>query len=574
MIINKLHVAAGLTALALISNPGRAAESVRPPIESGQAIRELQKQPNFDPIKSIAPLQSPDAPIPAPLKTEDLRFDVTDIRITGNRSFPTSDLKEIIDSLIGGKHSFRELQAGADQITAWYRERGFIVARAYLPEQDIIEGVVNIRVMEGQIGKYTLNNQSRISDDLVKGFLLDIRPDTPLRIFPLNRSLLLLNETPGVGLARASLQPGKSVGTSDIAFELTPGDAYYGNFDLDNHGNYYSGQYRAGGTLSFNSPFEMGEQFSLRALLSNESMLFARLGYQMPLGGEGLKMGGTYSYTQYKLGGDYAKFMAHGSANNLSLYTSYPFIRSQTSNLTASLTWEGKWLDDLSDLPTEPSYVNTANDIAKNFYSQKNIQLINVGATGNERDSLFSGGLNSFDAALAIGSLSMDIATANNFTALQNGTFIKLNYSVNRLQRLSDASMLFAALSGQWGNTNLNSSEKFSLGGANGVRAYPQGEGSGDSGWMMTLEARQNIFEMMTALVFFDMGTVTLIKTPVAAGSNTRDISGLGLGLNAEYWGVQLKSSIAWSTSGGSALSEPASGNNTPRIWLQLSGQF
>jgi hemolysin activation/secretion protein len=364
------------------------------------------------------------------------------------------------------------------------------------------------------------------------------------------------------------------VGTSDIVFELTPGDSYYGNFDLDNHGNYYSGQYRAGGTLSLNSPFEMGEQFSLRTLVSNESMLFARLGYQMPFGGEGLKMGGTYSYTQYKLGGDYAKFMAHGSANNLSLYTSYPFIRSQTSNLTGTLTWEGKWLDDLSDLPTEPIYVNTANDIAKNFYSKKNVQLISMGTSGNERDLFFSGGLNSFDATLVIGSLSMDTATANNFTALQNGAFIKLNYSVNRLQRLSDETMLSAALSGQWGNTNLNSSEKFSLGGANGVRAYPQGEGSGDSGWMMTWEARQNLFEVMTLLAFFDMGSVTLNKSPVAAGSNTRDISGLGMGLNAQYWGVQLKSSIAWSTSGGSALSEPASDNNTPRIWLQLSGQF
>jgi hemolysin activation/secretion protein len=49
---------------------------------------------------------------------------------------------------------------------------------------------------------------------------------------------------------------------------------------------------------------------------------------------------------------------------------------------------------------------------------------------------------------------------------------------------------LYASFSGQRASKNLDSSEEFFLGGPNGVRAYPQGEGAGDEGWLSRLELR------------------------------------------------------------------------------------
>src|SRR4029077_11503587 len=70
------------------------------------------------------------------------------------------------------------------------------------------------------------------------------------------------------------------------------------------------------------------------------------------------------------------------------------------------------------------------------------------------------------------------------------GNFNKFNYDVRRQQRLTDdASLLFSA-SGQLASGNLASAEKMSLGGPNGVRAYPVGEATGDSGIVTQTELR------------------------------------------------------------------------------------
>jgi hemolysin activation/secretion protein len=172
--------------------------------------------------------------------------------------------------------------------------------------------------------------------------------------------------------------------------------------------------------------------------------------------------------------------------------------------------------------------------------------------------------------------LTMDAVTlaTDAVTAKSSGAFTKLGYNLSRLQSLSDKDTLSLVVSGQQANKNLNSSEKFSLGGAYGVRAYPQGEGSGDQGWMSNIEVRHSLMEYVQGVAFFDSGTVTINRNAYAAGTNTRSIAGAGVGLNAQYSGVQLKTTLAWPTSGGQAQSEPASLSNNPRLWAQVSGQL
>ena len=68
-------------------------------------------------------------------------------------------------------------------------------------------------------------------------------------------------------------------------------------------------------------------------------------------------------------------------------------------------------------------------------------------------------------------------------TARTAGHFGKWNLNLTRLQHIDDRLSLYLSYSRQWATKNLDSSEKFSLGGPYGVRAYPVGEASGDDGW-------------------------------------------------------------------------------------------
>lgn len=537
-----------------------ASAYAQPKPDAGQISRDLQQPLELATPKTVAPLRIEGQAVPHEGRSTDVRFAVKSIRVSGSQVFPASELEALVADLSGTEHSLAELNAGADRITAYYRERGFVVARAYLPAQDIRDGVVVIAVLDGVLSQQHLSNQSRLPDAQANRFLASVKTGAAVHADQVSRALLLLADTPGVGGIRAALQPGASVGTTDLLVELDPAQAYFASLEADNHGNRYTGEYRVGAAVALNNPFNVGDLLSLRAITSGDLMSYARLAYQLPVGGNGLRVGAAYADTRYKLGEDFAALQAHGTASSISLYATYPFVRSLSSNLWGTLAWEEKKLLDQVD--------TVANSTA-----DKRLQLVTVSLTGNRQDAWWGGGQTAFDVSLSTGNLSMDASslaldTAAN-SAHSNGTFSKLGYSLSRQQRVSDNYSVALALSGQQASKNLNSSEKFSLGGAAGVRAYPQGEASGDQGFLVSLEARRNLSEQLQAVVFYDAGSVDINRNAFAAGDNTRAIAGAGFGLNGQISKLQFRTSVAWRTHGGDPVSDTA--HHQPRWWLQVS---
>ncbi|NMM28255.1 MAG: ShlB/FhaC/HecB family hemolysin secretion/activation protein [Glaciimonas sp.] len=551
------HAALSLLALSLFASA--LAQAVPPVPDAGQITREVQKPAVLAPSRTVSPLRVQGAEsIPAQTDNE-LRISVKSIRVMGSQVFPAHKLEALVSDLAGTEQSLDGLNAGVARITAYYRERGYPVARAYLPAQDIQDGAVVIHVLEGVLDQQRLTNQSRLSDERVNRYLGEVRPGQALQVQQIDRALLLLGDTPGVGGARAALQPGASVGTSDLLVELDPAQAYAANLELDNYGNRYTGEYRVGAALALNSPLGLGDLLSLRTITSGPNMRYARLAYQVPVGVSGLKLGGAYYDTRYRLGQEFAALQAHGSASSASMYATYPFVRSQSVNLSGALTLEDKKLIDQTDVPISNV--------------EKKVQLMTLGLAGNAQDALAGGGFTAFEVALSSGKLTMDAPSLALDSApgsvSSNGGFGKLAYSLSRLQRVNDQTSLLLALSGQQASKNLNSSEKFSLGGANGVRAYPQGEGSGDQGWLANLELRRNLTGQVQGVVFYDAGAVEINRNQFAVGDNSRFIAGAGLGLNGQVGKLQFKTALAWRTSGGDPRSDTV--NRNPRLWAQLS---
>lgn len=530
---------------------------------AGQFLRELQSQPDLTPPKAAPSLRTDERPAATPAG-DDVRFVVKTIHINGNVVIATAALHALVADLEGASHSLNELNAAASRITGFYREQGYPVTRAYLPAQEITEGEVTINVVEGRIGMHKLNNQSRLSDVRASAYLDKAKDGDVIRASQIDRGLLILNDTPGVGAARATLQPGASVGTSDLVVDLTPGAAYSGSIDLDNYGNRYVGPYRLGGTLNVNSPLRIGDVLSLNVLSSGNGLNYSRAAYQLPIGSDGLRLGAAYSDTIYKLGKEFESLDAHGTANSVSVFAAYPFLRSQQSSLNGIVSLEQKKLSDSVDS------TSTTTD--------KRVQLAALGVQGMHQDGLGGGGFTSAGLTVIFGKLEIQSASALTIDAASahtNGGYTRLAYTLSRLQTLSAADSLWLSLSGQVANKNLDSSEKFALGGSSGVRAYPQGEGSGDDGYLVSAELRHNFSDALQATLFYDIGGIRINQTPFgAATTNNRTLSGAGIGLNANVADFRIRASVAWRTRREQPTSIPASAVQTPTIWVQASRGF
>lgn len=535
------------------------------PPGSGATLRELEK-PDFrapPPPRTVPPLKSaPEIAEPAAETLDGERIVVRSISVTGATSIPTEELSALLFPWVGRALSLGELKQAAARITQHYHDMGFLLARAYVPAQTPEDGVVKITVLEGTLGALQLKNSSRISDERLHALTGRLAVGDAVKSDKLERSLLLLRALPGVASANAVLQPGEAVGTTELLVDVAGSQFITGSFDADNYGSSYTGKNRVGSTIYVNSPAGVGDQLSVRLQASTQKLYYGRLAYRVPIGNNGLSGGLAYTASSYHLGRQFEVLDANGTSQGIGAFTSYPFLLSQSLAVTGTLSAEQKQLHDRFD--------------AFDLDNTKSTQALaaTFAANGTTEKAAWS-----TSAMLSFGKLNIKSPSSleiDNAGAQTNGRYNKLTYSAVGLYRLSGPWSIFGALSGQLANKNLDSSEKFSLGGAEGVRAYPQGEGVGDEGVLASTELRYLLDPGAWGQVelggFIDYGAIRINHNSYLPGPNNRHLSAIGMSM---LWGLpenwQVRASVARKLG-----SEPAQSDSdsTVRGWLQALKGF
>ncbi len=482
------------------------------------------------------------------------------VRLSGHSVFTEAELLSVLGE-VKGEYDLSGLQALAAKLTAHYRANGYPFARALLPAQKLDGGVLEIQIVEGRYGQVKAEGE-RAGEAQV--FLAPLQPGAVIASDALERATLILADQPGITISPI-LRPGQETGTGDLVVNVSREPLLAGDVGLDNHGNRYTGEYRARANIQLDSPFMLGDQIVLRALYSDEDLWLGSLSYSLPLGASGLRGSVGYSHTAYELGKDFKNLGATGTAKVTSLGLSYPLIRSQPRNLTLSATYQHKRLNDQQQL------ANTDDD--------KRSEVLPLTLAFDQRDGLLGGGITYGSLGYTIGRMKLDATLeAADIARGQNtrGGFDKWNLDIARVQTTPVQNLtLFGRLSSQWAGKNLDSSEGFGLGGANGVRAYPQGEGNGDEGWLVQLEARLRL-GAVNPYLFYDHGRVSFnaenanLTTP--ANPNQREIAGAGLGVRYVQGPWNMDASLAWRTKGGAPQSDTK--DRHPRLWVTAGYRF
>jgi len=485
------------------------------------------------------------------------------VYFTGNTRFSRAVLLAVLGKVSGHQYSFSGLKGLTDRISAYYHAKGYLFARAFLPAQKMGSDTLTIAVVEGRYGtvKATGNKKLAVQADR---FLSRLKPNGLIESHSLERAILILEDQPGINIVPI-IRPGKTKGSGDLEVPVSRGQRINGNVGLDNQGSRYTGRERTSLNLNINSPFLLGDQITLNGILTTQFLWLGSLGYQLPLGGSGLRANVGYAHTRYKLGKEFSSLDATGYANVSSLGISYPIVRSRKANLSIAVTYQYKILEDKQG--------------ATHTQSRKSSSNLPISLNFNLRDSLWRGGITYGILSWTPGKLDLNAGPNRQLdqtTAKTAGHYSKINVGLTRIQALSNHFSLYSHLAAQWANKNLDSSESFGLGGANAVRAYPSGEGYGDEGWLARLELRYATLLNSTRLipyVFYDSGSVKINHSPWSTSiPNYRRISGVGLGLKSRYKKISINVSLAWHTQGGKPTSSTQ--NSQPMAWLSLGYGF
>jgi hemolysin activation/secretion protein len=537
--------------------------------EGGALRNNLERNLPQPTLPDLSPKPAPDA-----LKTPPLTGDtvvVSRFRFTGNTLLSDRALARSVELYVNRSVDFAELQNAAAMAALAYRDKGY-VATVSIPRQEIVDGIVTLKVVEAKYSGASIDGSStgRINSELILARVEKaMNIEKAVNVNVLDRTLLLLNDLPGASV-QGGLAEGSAEGETKVVLQSQSKPLVTGAVNIDSYGARTTGPERYMLDVAFNSPAGKGEQYTL-GLLATTGTRYGRGGVSFPVGLDGARLGMNTSFMEYRvIAGETVASKIWGTSSTAGVDLSYPMVRSQQGNLFLSGGITGKWFENYSGGTLARSYESTVATVAAN---------------GNWVDARFGGASNQASMSLTTGALRIKDDTSiqtDSFTAKTNGGFGKLNASFSRNQALLDWMSLVVSLSGQYAWKNLDSSEKFYLGGPSGVRAYPVSEGGGSNGQLAVVELRMKLPKRWELRLFHDDGRVKQNVTEFIGMNGANILSYRGYGASLAWQGP---SGVTFTATWAQRLGEnplPYSGTTNDqdgtrkidRLWLAASLPF
>lgn len=556
--------------LPLLAAMGLHVHSQAQSLPDAGSLRQQIEQQRTLPLPQAAP-QPRVAPPPEIKPHDGMSVRVQSFRFAGNTLLGAEQLTPALTEFVGRELDFAGLQRAADAVAAAYRESGWLV-RVYLPEQDVSEGTITLQVVEARFAGVRFEGESSqrvMRTELQAWFQARQAEGAFLNATDLDRALLLADDLPGVSVA-GTLAPGAADGETALVLQTTDEPFIYGDIGLDNTGARSTGSNRLTANLNINSPGGRGELVSLNALHTQGSD-YGRVALTVPDGYNGLRLGVSATSMSYEVVGGPASITSlqiKGRSSSMGLDWNYPLVRARLHNLYFSGGLENKGFhsDNRNSNPADPK-----------SYSDYETHSLRLGLSGNRFDDLAGGGANSGSLQLLWGRLT-SMQAHSQLDSIDH-SYNKLNYSASRQQTITPEHSLLISLQGQHATQLLDSSEKFYIGGASTVRAYPASELGGERGQLLSAEWRWRLSPAVVLSAFADHGRV--VSLPATASDQQTSLSLRGHGLSLAWQGPQgISTRLTWSRRDGANPKPTQTGTDSDgtlqknRVWFTASVTF
>jgi hemolysin activation/secretion protein len=456
-------------------------------------------------------------------------FFVSEIRISGANQMPEEFLRDLARPFEGRKQTVLALQGLADQITAEYRARGYINSQAYIPPQELQSGVFVIAVLEGRIGRIIFEGNHHYSEELLRRYC-SIKEGDVLSYPQLQKTIGRLNQHSD-RTVQALIRPGAQPGESDVVLKVHEKGILLPSIFADNQGSKAVGQNRFGLGLRLNNLLRQDDTLRVGGMAGQDfasgfmehSLPIARINSVWKTGVSNAK---SLPKKQYK---------PYGVSS-----TTMDYWGGLETSLVKAERWALDWKTLMNFKESRTLFLSGTD-------SRERLRVVRLGPALTLRDP---GGVTLFDAQLSLGLDALGAALYQASSQRDNvgPDFTIIEPSVERIQKMPLGTRLWVSGKGHLSPDKLPSSEQLSLGGADSVRGYPEGDFFADQGFLMKAEylvpffvvpdnwkmpwSRNRLRDDLDFALFFDQGCGRF-RSPATDQRGSECLSGTGVGVRA-----------------------------------------
>lgn len=457
-------------------------------------------------------------------KNSDASVMVERIEVEGYTIFSDGEITAIVDAYRGKRLNYAELRNLTQEITDLYVTKGYITSGAFLPEQEIVDGVVNLQVVEGFLERNDISGLKNLQENYVRSFISSAKtsPQPTLNVKTLEDDLKLLRQDASIENIKAELVRGTQPHLSVLLLEVEEVNSFETGLSFDNYRSPSIGEFQGTVALGYRNPIGISDRFSAQYSLTEGFDAYS-LSYILPFNSQGGGLSLEYRDGDSKIIEIFEEAGIRAEYDTFSLQYRQPIVYQPEREIAVGIGFAKKNSETFvfDDEPysfvtgsaqnrSETSVLKFTGDWLKRtqsavfaLNSEINVGLDVFGATFGENapDGIF-------------------------FSWLNQGQWTQ---ALNRERNLLLVTRLITHLTPD----SLLPLEQFTLGGAGTVRGYRQNQEIGDNAVVGTIKLYVSLISdrlnnhNLNLVPFFDGGTVWNNSNDEAEA-----LASLGIGLN------------------------------------------
>ncbi|MDP8216251.1 MAG: ShlB/FhaC/HecB family hemolysin secretion/activation protein [Candidatus Kaelpia imicola] len=410
---------------------------------------------------------------------------VSNFVLSGVNLFDPIDFEPVLKKYRSKELGISDLKTISDELTAFYRSKGYITSLAYAPTQEIENETVEFRVIEGRVGNIELEGGEYFKKETMAK-RITIEEGQVLNYERLQRDVRKLNKQPDRTM-KAILLPGQDKGTTDILIKMEEeSDPKHFYFDCSNTGTEETKTARFGLGFAHNNLLGYDDILSIKARVGDWDIYSISADYNVPINKYNTRIGAYGIFSHTDIGGQFTVIEPEGSATALGAYITHPlFDKDYFDPVAINLS---------SDVIAGLDLIDVKNMLLGEETSHDVLRVAKLGISFDERDALGRTFFNNEFRVGIDGLGSMDSNDESSSIIDAGSEFMKYTGTLTRITRLPFSMMFINNLKFQHTNNPLVTSEQLSLGGADTIRGYPQNDYLADFGYVCTLELRTPAF--------------------------------------------------------------------------------
>ncbi len=495
---------------------------------------------------------------------------IQNISVSGVTAVSEKEIKAITLPFENKELEVKEMQKVADLITDYYRQKGFVTTRAYLPPQKLEKGVLEIKVQEGVMGAVEIKGNRYFSNKLLLS-KITLKKGSLFNYDILRKDIADINKSPDRS-SRAVLMAGKEPGQTDMLLEVNDRLPIHAGFSLDNFGSRYIEGYRYTVKVSDNNLLGFDDSLAFQYMLAQRGRYFLKnVRYLLPFD-PGWQIGLSSSLSRVKLGEELEDSDVRGKSHLYGIFLIKNFIQDENLYINFNAGFDYKNITN---------YQNQAVSF-EDRKKKKKIGL-DMDLSDNFGRTIFASEFD-FGIPSIMGGLKKASSTTTSSRSGSGGEFVKTSIDLIRLQKIPLSSNLLWKNQLQISPYILTSAEEFQIGGITNARGYPSAEAVGDNGFASAWElyfpayfvskeikapfSRASFYDAFRGVIFYELATARL-RRPAAGEDKNKTLKSAGFGMRFNLpENFSLRLDLGW------PLDNTPSDSDQLHTWLQISKDF